>query len=112
MGQVPSIRTVLFISLTCMQGARGTQVVIGNLFCNCVQWDFKRMAVVAPCFTKTPSKSKQPSNQSLTTGLGAQRKQASPKASSLLMRVEIHKLNLKNLGHSALTAGSLCRWTA
>jgi len=41
-----------------MQEAMDMQLVIGNLFCNCVRGVLKRKAMIVTCFINTTSKSK------------------------------------------------------
>lgn len=47
-----------------MQEARGTQLVIGNLFCNRVQWVLKRTAITATLPKQHPNPNSQPTSKS------------------------------------------------
>lgn len=78
-----------------MRGARGTQLVTGNLFCNHAM-SFKKNGYGSSVLYQRGTRIQTAKQfHSLTTGLRAlRRKQASQKASLLLMRVETHKLKL------------------
>lgn len=77
-----------------MWEARGTQLVFGNLFCNHAMGFKKNSYGSSLPYQHNIRIQTAKQFQSLTTGLRAPRKQASQKASLLLISVETHKLKL------------------